>query len=167
MTGKTHIIGGIAASLAYAHFAGTDPVLTTGAGILGAVIPDICHGGSKIGKKMPLLSKIINLIFGHRSFTHSLLFLIAVAFLMDTFFPNDTIKMGLIIGMISHYILDMGTKSGIQLFFPVTLKVRFPITTRTGSKTENLIFSLLALISFYYGYHLVGGYIMQSAFLPS
>lgn len=160
MTGKTHIIGGIAAGLAYSHFLGTDPVITTGAGVVGALIPDICHSGSKVGRRMPLLSRIINLIFGHRSFTHSLLFLAAVAFLMDTFFPDDTIKAGLIVGMISHYILDMGTKSGIQLFFPVSFKVRFPVTTRTGSKTENLIFSVLTLISFYYGYHLLGYYIM-------
>lgn len=160
MKGKTHIIGGIAASLAYSHYLGTEPLITTGAGIAGALIPDICHGGSKIGKKLPVLSKIINLIFGHRSFTHSLLFLIGIAILIDTFFQNDAIKMGVVTGMMSHYILDMGTKNGIQLFFPITLKVRFPVTTRTGSKTEDLIFTLLTLVSFYYGYHLLGFYIM-------
>jgi inner membrane protein len=160
MKGKTHVIGGITASFAYSYFVGTDPIITTSFGIIGALIPDICHGGSKIGKKLPLLSKIINLIFGHRSFTHSLLFLVIISFLMDYFFQNDTIKMGLIIGMLSHYILDMGTKSGIQLFFPFTLRVRFPMTTRTGSKIENFIFSILTLISFYYGYHLLGFYIM-------
>lgn len=153
MTGKTHIIGGIAASLTYAYFSGSDPVILTGAGILGALIPDICHGGSKIGKQLPILSKIINLIFGHRSFTHSLLFLFIVFFLMNTFLTYETITAGLIVGMVSHYILDMVTRRGIQLFFPLDFKVRFPLTTKTGSMAENLIFSLLALVSFYYGYH--------------
>lgn len=153
MTGKTHIIGGIAASLAYAHFSGTDPVVVTCAGIVGALIPDICHGGSKIGRQLPVLSKIINLIFGHRSFTHSLLFIVLIAFLMNTFLPYETVTAGLIVGMVSHYILDMGTRSGIQLFFPIDFRVRFPMTTKTGSMIEGLIFSLLALISFYYGYH--------------
>lgn len=153
MTGKTHIIGGIAASLAYAYFSGSDPVILTGAGIVGALLPDICHGGSKIGKQLPIISKIINLIFGHRSFTHSILFLVIIAFLMKTFLPYETVTAGLIVGMVSHYILDMGTRSGIQLFFPIDFRVRFPLTTKTGSMAENVIFSVLALVSFYYGYH--------------
>lgn len=153
MTGKTHIIGGISASLAYAYFSGSDPLILTGAGNVGALIPDICHGGSKIGRQLPILSKIINLIFGHRSFTHSLLFLVIITFLMNTFLSYETVTAGLIVGMVSHYILDMGTRSGIQLFFPLDFRVRFPLTTKTGSMVENLIFSLLALVSFYYGYH--------------
>ena len=58
--------------------------------------------------------------------------------------------------MVSHYILDMATRSGIKLFFPLDLTVRFPLTIRTGSKVENLIFSILALLSFYFGYETLG-----------
>jgi inner membrane protein len=50
MTGKTHIIGGLAASLAVSQFTNYDPVLLVGAGVVGGLIPDICHGGSKIGR---------------------------------------------------------------------------------------------------------------------
>lgn len=159
MTGKTHIVGGIASSLAFAYFSNFDPVITVGAGIIGALIPDICHGGSKMGKALPILSKIINLIFGHRSFTHSLLFLVLASFLMDRFLPYDAVKNGLMIGMISHLILDMATKSGIQLFFPISFKVKFPITIRTGSMPENLVFSILSLVSFYFGFQLLNFYI--------
>lgn len=159
MTGKTHIIGGIASSLAFAHFSNMDPIIIVGAGIIGALVPDICHGGSKMGKAFPILSKIINLIFGHRSFTHSLLFLVIIAFLMDRFFPYEAVKTGLLTGMVSHLILDMATKSGIQLFFPISFKVRFPITTRTGSIIENIIFSVLALVSFYFGFQVLSYYI--------
>lgn len=161
MKGKTHIIGGVASTLAVAHYTYEDPLLLIGAGIVGALLPDICHGGSKIGKTFPVLSKIVNFIFGHRSFTHSLVFIVLIAFLIDTFFPNDAIKFGLIIGMISHYILDMATKSGIQLFFPLNFKVRFPITTRTGSLAEKIIFSLLCLVSLYYGFQVLGVYILN------
>lgn len=159
MKGKTHIIGGVASSLAVAHFTYADPVLLLGAGIAGSLIPDICHGGSKIGKTFPVISKFINFVFGHRSFTHSLLFIVLIAFLVDYFFPNDAIKLGLITGMISHYILDMATKSGIQLFFPISFKVKFPITTRTGSFIENIIFGLLCLVSLYFGFQVLGVYI--------
>lgn len=159
MTGKTHLLGGIAASLAYAHITNESPMILVGAGIVGALLPDICHSGSKIGRKLPVLSKIINAVFGHRTFTHSLLFLVLIALLMNAYFPNDVVKSGLIVGMISHYVLDMATKNGIKLFFPLDLTVRFPVTTRTGSKVENIIFSLLAVCSFYYGYQALGFYL--------
>ncbi|WP_031547161.1 metal-dependent hydrolase [Salinicoccus luteus] len=156
MTGKTHIMGGITASLAVAHAANENPLIMVGAGIAGALLPDICHSGSRIGRRFPILSRIINLLFGHRTFTHSLLFLVIVSFLIDRFFPNDILKYGLLTGMVSHYILDMATRSGIKLFFPLDLTVRFPLTIRTGSKVENLIFSILALLAFYFGYETLG-----------
>ncbi|MDS9470739.1 metal-dependent hydrolase [Sporosarcina pasteurii] len=159
MTGKTHILGGIAASLAYAHIANEDPMILVGAGIVGALLPDICHSGSKLGRKLPLLSKIINTLFGHRTFTHSILFLVLIASLMNAFFPNDVVKTGILVGMVSHYILDMATRNGIKLFFPLNLTVRFPVTTRTGSKVEGIVFSLLTLISFYYGFQVLGFYL--------
>lgn len=159
MTGKTHILGGIAASLAYAHIANESPLILVGAGIVGALLPDICHSGSMIGKKLPLLSKIVNMVFGHRTFTHSLLFLVLIALLMNTFFPNEVVKAGLLVGMVSHYLLDMATRNGIKLFFPLSLTVRFPVTTKTGSKVEGIVFSLLALISFYFGFKTIGFYL--------
>lgn len=158
MTGNTHIMGGIAAGLAYAHLANENPLIMVGAGIVGALLPDICHSGSKIGKRLPLLSKTVNAIFGHRTFTHSLLFLVIIAVLMNNFFPYEVVKIGLLVGMISHYLLDMATKNGIQLFFPIRFTVRFPVTTRTGSKVESIVFSLLALLSFYFGFQALGFY---------
>jgi inner membrane protein len=159
MTGKTHIIGGIAASLAYAQFTNHDPLIMVGAGIIGALLPDICHGGSKIGRKLPILSKIINTLFGHRTFTHSLLFIVIIAWLLKSFIPSDAVKAGVLAGMVSHYVLDMATKNGIKLFFPLSMTVRFPLTTRTGSKIENLVFSILSLLSFYYGYQAFSFYL--------
>ena len=159
MTGKTHIVGGIAASLAYAQFTNHDPIIMLGAGIIGALIPDICHSGSKIGRKFKLLSKLINMLFGHRTFTHSLLFLVIIAMLLNSFIPNEAVKAGFLAGMVSHYVLDMATKNGIKLFFPISMTVRFPLTTKTGSKIESLVFSILALLSFYYGYQAFNYYL--------
>lgn len=158
MTGKTHMIGGIAASLAYAHIVQENPILMVGAGIIGALLPDICHGGSKIGRRLPILSKVINGLFGHRTFTHSLLFLSIIIFILNTFLPNETFKAGIVVGIISHYLLDMGTKNGIQLFFPFKLTVRFPLTTKTGGKVEAIVASLLTLISFYFSFQLLSAY---------
>src|SRR5699024_5208634 len=159
MTGMTHIIGGIASSLAFAQFTELDPVIMVGAGIIGSLVPDICHGGSRMGRALPIISKLINLIIGHSSFTHSLLHLVILSFQMNRVLQCVGYENGLMIGMISHLALDMMTRSGIQLFFPISFKVRFPVTIRTGSLAENLIFSTLALISFYFGWQVLAYYI--------
>ena len=99
MTGKTHIIGGITASLAFAQTSNYDAVLLVGAGVVGALIPDICHSGSKIGKKLPLLSKIISAIFGHRTFTHSLLFLFLIGSLLNSLVVIESVRAGVGVGL--------------------------------------------------------------------
>ncbi len=152
MTGNTHVIGGLVAGLATAQFTSLEPVLLMGAGVLGALIPDICHGGSWIGKRLPILSKIIQVIFGHRSFTHSLLFLMIIRALLQAFVSHEAIIYGLIAGMASHLLLDMGTKNGIKLFFPISIRVRLPLAIRTGSKGEDIVFAALSLLTVYFGY---------------
>lgn len=152
MTGKTHIIGGVAASLAFAQITNYEPVILLGAGVVGALIPDICHGSSKIGRTLPLLSKLINGLFGHRTFTHSLLFLLLSAVLLHNFMPMEAISAGLLVGMASHIVLDMATKRGVKLFFPFRWTVRFPITATTGGTSEYMVFALLSLLCVYFGY---------------
>lgn len=155
MQGNTHIVGGITASLAFAQISNDNPMILVGAGIIGALLPDICHRGSKIGRKFPIISKIVNKLFGHRSFTHSLLFLILMVMLLHTLVPFKAISVGILLGIASHIFLDMWTKKGVKLFFPVPISVRFPLTTKTGSKVEKVVFMLLTLLSLYFSYELI------------
>ncbi|GAB0169465.1 metal-dependent hydrolase [Lysinibacillus sp. CTST325] len=155
MQGNTHIVGGITASLAFAQISNDNPLVLVGAGVIGALLPDICHGGSKIGRKFPVISKIVNTMFGHRSFTHSLLFLFLVGMLLHTFIPYESISLGILIGMASHVLLDMGTKKGVKLFFPVSISVRLPLTTKTGSKAEKVVFMLLTMLSVFFSYEII------------
>ena len=158
MTGKTHITGGIAASLAFAQVTHYDPVILLVGGTIGALLPDICHAGSKIGRMLPALSKIIGTVFGHRTFTHSLLFLVLMAMLLNSFVPNEGITAGILVGMASHYLLDMATKNGIKLFFPFKWTVRLPITATTGGTVEYLVFAALSVLAVYFGYGAFGRY---------
>ncbi|MGE7933902.1 metal-dependent hydrolase [Viridibacillus arvi] len=155
MTGNTHILGGITAGLAFAQISNYDPLVLIGSSVIGALIPDICHSGSKIGRTFRITSKIVNNIFGHRSFTHSLLFLLLMSFVMNTYISNESITAGVLLGMVSHYILDMATKNGIKLFFPLKITVRFPLTTRTGSKVENIVATVLTIISVYFAFETI------------
>jgi len=159
MQGNTHIIGGITASLAFAQISNDNPLVLVGSGVIGALLPDICHGGSKIGRKFPIISKTVNSLFGHRSFTHSLLFLVLVGMLLHTFIPYESVSLGILIGMASHVFLDMGTKKGVKLFFPVSISVRLPFTTKTGSKAEKVVFMMLTLLSIYFSYEIIVNFI--------
>ena len=155
MQGNTHIVGGITASLAFAQFSNDNPLVLVGAGVIGALLPDICHRGSKIGRTFPLIAKLVTTVFGHRSFTHSLLFLFLIGMLLHTFIPYKSITIGILLGMASHVLLDMGTKKGVKLFFPVSISVRLPLTTKTGSKVEKVVFTLLTMLSVFFSYEII------------
>lgn len=157
MLGNTHIVGGITASLAFAQISNENPLILVGAGIVGALLPDICHSGSKIGRTFPISSKIVNKLFGHRTFTHSLLFLACVALLMNAFVPYKAITIGLLLGMVSHLVLDMATRQGVKLFFPIKIKVRFPFTIKTGGKGEKYVFTALSLLALFLGFEVIIG----------
>ncbi len=151
-------MGGIAATTVLTTITSYDPVLFILSGAAGAFIPDICHGGSKIGRKFPFLSKVINIIFGHRTFTHSLLFLLLVTLLIQLMIDHSSIIAGVFIGMASHLLLDAATKQGIQLLYPVALRIRLPLTTKTGGSVEKVILFLLTVVSIYYGSEIVKPY---------
>ncbi|MBK4207151.1 metal-dependent hydrolase [Bacillus licheniformis] len=150
MTGKTHIMGGVASCTAAAYLYGYDPVFMTASGVIGALIPDICHTKSKIGRRLPILSAVVSSVFGHRTFTHSLLFLLITAFAAHLYFADQSILVGLMAGMASHLLLDAGTVNGIKLFFPSAIKVRLPLYIKTGGKAEQVVLAVLTVVSCYF-----------------
>src|SRR5699024_2134058 len=155
MTGKTHMIGGltVGAVSQYAGYFSSD-LLFIGACVAGSILPDICHGGSKIGRKLPLLSHLIRLIFGHRTVTHSLLFMIILGALMPLTPITTSIISGILIGIASHLLLDAATARGIELLWPMSIKVRLPIYTHTGGIVEHAVMVSMALVTGYIGYQI-------------
>lgn len=146
MQGKTHIIGGVAAGLLVTKYAELNPLITVGAATIGALLPDIDHGQSKLSRSNPiltLLSSLVNVFFTHRTFTHSLVFLGLMWWLLATWVP--LILYGFIAGMASHLLLDAVTKNGIKLFWPLPVTFRIPLYIRTGGAVENIVAVLLML----------------------
>src|SRR5699024_10167986 len=150
MTGKTQLVGGVASALVVASATSYDPTTLIISGAVGGLLPDIWHSGSNIGRKWPVVSRLANIIFGPRTLTHSVLFLLIIWILSVAFLTNESITYGLLTGMRSHFILDAATKNGIKLLYPASLTVRFPITTRTGGVIEHIVLSLLTLVTLYY-----------------
>jgi len=118
--------------------------------ILGSLLPDIDHVKSKIGRMVPILSKLVFLMFGHRSFFHSLLFIFLLWIILHLVAPFSFV-IGLLLGTGSHLLGDMMTHRGIKLLYPLAWNVRFPLTFKTGGMIEYLLLVLFIGVSIWYG----------------
>ncbi|MGG1575618.1 metal-dependent hydrolase [Fictibacillus sp. NRS-1165] len=152
MKGNTHLMGGLAAAALVNEWvdgpASLDHQLVFyGAGLLGSLLPDLCHPNSWAGRKTKLFSKFVSKAFGHRTVTHSWLFIAAVIWLTNSLHSaySLNLKYGLLSGAISHLILDACTSRGIQFLYPVPLRFRSPLYTKTGSSTETAVSGILMI----------------------
>ena len=89
---------------------------------VGSLLPDIDMKSSQMGKLLPFISKFISTHFKHRTLTHSLLS-IAFFFILMSFAPLLNVGQdfyiiltcGLMVGHISHIVLDLFTHQGLSL----------------------------------------------------
>ena len=116
-----------------------------------SLLPDIDTEASRIGRLVPSISRRIEKRIGHRTLTHSLLF---VLFLAGVFSPLLLLSLNLdlylcfIIGYASHPFLDTMTVNGVRLFYPFSeLKCVFPLEVnqphryrvQSGSKVDKML----------------------------
>jgi inner membrane protein len=113
MSGRTHALvpAAIAASLFNA-----DPILTLTAALAG-LAPDIDEPWSVIGTRLWFLAWWMKYVFGHRTVSHSLLMVIAVAVVSLLALIPSKIVVAVAIGLGSHLILD-AMSGGVQLWWP-------------------------------------------------
>ena len=119
---------------------------------LGSVSPDIDMKGSYISKRYPIIYKKFGSKFKHRGFTHSILFVSSIACLSEILlsYTNNNIVFiclcsGFLIGYISHLALDLLTKEGIEIFYPISINFSL-LHIKTNSKTEKLIYKIFNFI---------------------
>lgn len=132
---------------------------------LGSIFPDIDCQQSYLGRRLPLVSRIINSKFPHRSFTHSLLFIYILVFIsfiinifLKVFYPYIycyidiyifTIYYGFILGCVSHIFFDMFNCNGVRLLYPSENKYRLPLAPviKTGSINEKRFNAFLSFLT--------------------
>ncbi len=120
---KTHLIFGLfLALLTFNYFSGLNKYLFILITLISAIFLDIDEENSFIGRRTRPLSNIINIIFKHRGFIHSLLFILIVSLITWSFFNNYYIPF--LIGASSHLFLDSLTPSGIRILYPLNLRIR-------------------------------------------
>src|SRR3989344_944292 len=107
---RTHLLFSILVFLLLRYFTGIK------AGLLffvllvsSSFIPDLDHPNSKIGQKANFLSKILNKIFKHRGFLHSLILPIILYFIFAYIFELKEAGFAVAAGIVSHLFLDLLT----------------------------------------------------------
>jgi inner membrane protein len=107
---------------------------------ISSSFPDIDHLNSKISRKLKPFAIIATTFFTHRSFLHSVFPpLIIYALLVRV---DHVIATAILVGYLSHLILDATTTRGIKPFYPLNFKIKGII--KTNSLAEKLI--ILAVI---------------------
>ena len=122
---------------------------------LASLLPDIDTEASRIGRLVPFVSRRIEKRFGHRTLTHSLLFIVFLAVtLSPLLLLNLNLELSLdlylclIVGYATHPFLDTMTVNGVRLFYPFSeLKCVFPLEVnqphryrvQSGSKVDKML----------------------------
>ena len=143
----THLAFGLLVSLVALNlFNIENTILFILIAIFFSIFPDIDETRSKIGRRYNLTSKIINFIFGHRGFFHTIYIPLVIFFIF--FKLNNEIGIAVLIGYFSHLFLDATTRQGIRPLYPIINK-RINGPFRTNSITEKIIFVFIVLSSLY------------------
>ncbi len=145
MMAGSHVVVGAAAWAVVAtlgHHPPADPAALAAAAA-GALLPDIDHPKSWMGRKLWPVSVPLAALIGHRGLTHSLVAVAATLFLAATF-GMGWMALPAAVGYLSHLAADALTPSGVPLLWPVRWRFALPLC-RTGGVLEILVVVALAL----------------------
>jgi len=149
MTAPTHVAFGILC----AACAGTEYANAAACGI-GALLPDLDHPQSALGRVFFFLSHPLNTRFGHRGVIHGLILWGPV--MIAGLILQSPLTLWLALGALSHITIDAYNVSGVRALEPFTQKpiVCFKRDWRitTGSVKELVLLGVLILLIFAMNY---------------
>lgn len=173
MTARTHDLGAftgltwILATQQIPSMSVATAFVGLGAVLLGATAPDLDEPTAGFWYRLPagsIIGRIVHpFLGGHRMISHSLIGLaligIGMRYLLQAINPILLVDMGVVwnafmIGYISHLFMDMFTKEGVPLLFPLPLHVGIPpfrfLRIPTGGMAEkSIIFPGLLVLNGY------------------
>lgn len=142
MMAKTHIAFGFLAGALTLKFIGISNQLSFMAFVLiGSLLADIDTPQSKLGRKIKPLSNIFSFLFGHRGIFHSIWAPLALV-VVYAFFVKHILILALVVGYVSHLLIDGFTKQGVNFLHPIAdLKLSGFIETNTF--IETILFAVI------------------------
>lgn len=134
MLGRTHAVAGAFFGALAGHLAG-EPAAGAALGALAGLLPDVDHPGSTAGKWLRPVAVVLEAVAGHRTVTHTVWFVAAVAvgltllagvakgllagYLPWACPPAWLAFLAALLGGLSHLALDAVTRTGIEPFAPL------------------------------------------------
>ncbi len=141
MRGTTHLLFGLVLAAVFTQVHSfANPLLAVVLILLGSLLPDLDERHSTLGRKVPIVGFLIK----HRTFFHSLLFLVAVTILLWAVVPAWYV-IAFAAAVLGHLFLDALTPQGVRPFWPSKLRVRGFV--RTGGVLEKLV-AAAAVVAF-------------------
>lgn len=117
----------------------------------GSLLPDIDMKSSYISKAMPLVHRIFGKKLRHRGFTHSILAILIMFVVCSVIIyisGKETVitlfLLGLVVGYISHILLDLLTVEGVKLLYPSNRDFCF-YNIKTSSNKEKKVRNFLKI----------------------
>lgn len=129
MEWSTHMLSGVVAGYA---ITGGDYKGAILGGIAG-IVPDLDEPKSKFGKVFFPVSYPLNSLVGHRTFTHSLLFIVMLGAIFSVF-TEMWIALAVMSGVLAHILGDMLTG---------TVRFLYPLNTKIGIRINFAYFKLI------------------------
>lgn len=140
---KTHIAFAFLIGLSFIKKFEGDPLFFMIIVLLGTILPDIDHPKSLIGRKAGFLSKILNFIFGHRKWIHSIFTLIILSFIINK--ALGVWWKPFFLGYFSHLLIDGFTIEGINFIYPFK-QLKLSGFIESGKIKEEILFFILLII---------------------
>lgn len=173
MTGRTHDLAAFTALTLYLAYQPVPQmtlataVTAFGANMIGGLLPDIDDETSDIWDKIrggSVIGKIIHPLLGHhRMISHSILGMVVIGFLINLILgavnrivlvDMSVVLWAIMLGYLSHLVMDSLTPEGVPWLFPIPIRMGFPpvrtFRIKTGGLLEKiLIFPSLILLNGY------------------
>lgn len=112
---------------------------------LGSLLPDIDTYKSWIGRRLWFISAPMQMVFGHRGVTHSLIAVLAMAALIYWWgHLGGDLVLALAFGYLAHLAGDLVANSGVPLLWPLDKRISIPIIS-TGKASEYLFVAVFLI----------------------
>jgi inner membrane protein len=140
MMARSHVVVGAASWVAAAPLLHLPPLdlPDLALAIAGALLPDIDHPQSWLGRRAQPVSTVIARVLGHRGVTHSAVAVVGLVALLVWSGQRREAISALAVGYLSHLAADMLTPRGLRLAWPLRRTWGLPLC-RTGSPAEAVI----------------------------
>ncbi len=147
MRAGSHLAFGAAAWMLAAPWCGQAPFAALGLGLAacGALLADIDHPASWVGRRTRPLSTLVAAVCGHRGLTHSALAAVLCLWLLLAGSGRGPLA-PLAVGYLSHLGGDFLTPRGLPLAWPLKRRWALPLL-RTGSAAEPLLVGAVLVLA--------------------